>query len=79
MKIETQFNIGDTAYTIDSKTMKVTDFKVGRIGTYTCKDGKTTVTLYDEKDTYPSSYEQDKCFHTEAELMTFITKKDETL
>lgn len=76
MKIETKFNIGDKAFTIDSKKLKVKEFTVGSFGTYTNRNKETSVTIYDEEGHF-NGVEESKCFHTEAELITFITKKDE--
>lgn len=77
MTIKTKFNEGDKVFTIDTNTLKVKDFEVKRISTYTSQ-GKTSVTLYDG-DTYTATgHDETKCFSTEAELMTFITTNDES-
>ena len=78
MTIKTNFNEGDKVFTIDTKTLKVKTFEVGRITTYT-SNGKTCVTLYDKADSCYSSngYDEDKCFSTEADLITFITTRKE--
>lgn len=77
MTIKTTFNEGDKVFTIDTNTLKVKEFEVGRICTYTAS-GKTTVTLYPKGDTYSSNgYNEDKCFSSEAELITFVTTKDD--
>ena len=76
MTIKTKFNEGDKVFTIDTNTLKVKEFEVGRISTYTAK-GKTSVTLYPKEDTYTANgYNEDKCFPTQAELITFVTSKD---
>ena len=75
MNIKTKFNEGDKVFTIDANTMKVKDFVVSRITTWT-SGGKTNVTLYDDESYTASGYDENKCFATEAELMTFITTKD---
>lgn len=76
MTIKTKFNEGDKVFTIDTNTLKVKSFEVKRITTYTTC-GKTSVTLYDSASYTASGYDEDKCFATEAELMTFITTPDE--
>lgn len=76
MTIKTKFNEGDKVVTIDTNTMKIKEFEVGRISTWTSA-GKTRVTLYDG-DTYNSNgFEENKCFSTEAELITYITTKSD--
>ena len=77
MTINTKYNEGEKVFTIDTNTLKVKEFEVGRISTYTC-NGKTSVTLYPKGDNYPSSgYSEDKCFNTQAELITFATTRDD--
>lgn len=76
MTIKTKYNEGDKVFTIDTNTLKVKEFEVGRISTHTSK-GKTSVTLYAKEDTYAANgYNEDKCFPTQAELITFVTSKD---
>lgn len=76
MTIKTKFNEGDKVFTIDTNALKVKELEVKRITTYTV-DGKTSITLY-EGDSYTSNgYNENKCFATEAELMAFITTKDD--
>lgn len=76
MTIKTNFDEGDKVFTIDTNTLKIKDFVVKRVLTITSA-GKTSVTLYDG-DSYPANgYNESKCFATEAELMTFITTKDD--
>ena len=76
MKIETKFNEGDSVFTIDTSTLKVKNFKVDHIGTYTSK-GKTTVTLYDGESYNAKGYDENKCFGTEAELIAYVTTNDD--
>lgn len=76
MTIKTKFNEGDKVFTVDTNTLKVKDFNVAKITTYTV-NGATSVTLYDGEDYRASGYDESKCFATEAELMTFITTKDD--
>lgn len=75
MTIKTKFNEGDKLFTIDAKTLKVKQFQVERIMAYV-SNGKTSVSLYPKGD-ISNSYDEDKCFPTEAELITFITTKDD--
>ncbi len=76
MIIKTKFNEGDKVFTIDTNSLKVKDFTISRISTYTCK-GKTNITVYDGEQYNANGYDESKCFPTEAELMTFITSKDD--
>lgn len=76
MTITTNYNVGDRVFTIDTNTLKVKEFEVGCVSTCTAK-GKTSVSLYPKGDTYlTTGYNEDKCFPTEAELITFITTRD---
>ena len=77
MTIKTKFNIGEKVFTIDTNTFKVKDFVVSRISTYT-SDGKTNVTLYDGDSYTASGHDESKCFATEAELLNFVTSKEQT-
>ena len=45
MTITTRFNEGDKAFTLNTATLKVKEFEVERVSTYTT-NGKTSVTLY---------------------------------
>lgn len=79
MTIKTRFNEGDTVFTVDTNTLKVKEFEIGRISTWTGND-KTSVTLYPKEEKIflsTTGFSEDKCFPTEAELITFITTRDE--
>ena len=76
MNIKTKFNIGDKVFTIDTNTLKVKNFEVKRISTFTA-DGTTSVTLHDGDSYLSNGFDEGKCFMTEAELMTFITTKND--
>lgn len=73
MKIETKFNVGDTVTTINTATMKLTTFEVGRITTWT--DGESTsATLYPKDCSYSDrGYDEAKCFATEQDLLRHLT------
>ena len=76
MNIQTRFNIGDNVCTIDKKTMKLHTFEVCSIMAYVNKEGKTDVSYRAAGDGYSGdSYNEDKCFANEAELLTYITTK----
>lgn len=76
MTIKTKFNEGDKVYTIDTNTIKVKEFEVERISTWTSKE-KTLITLYPKGDTYSSSgYDENKCFASQEELVNFVTTKE---
>lgn len=77
MTITTRFNEGDKAFTLNTATLKVKEFEVERVSTYTT-NGKTSVTLYAKNEPFGTNgYEEDKCFASEAELLNFITSKDD--
>lgn len=77
MNIKTRFSIGDTLFTIDPKTMKMHQFKVGYISIYVDAEGKADISYRADDDTLftEGSYDEDKCFATEAELLAFVTSK----
>lgn len=75
MTIKTKFNIGDKVFTINTNTLKVYGFEVKRISAYTEGNG-VIVTLYDDVSYTANNFNEDKCFATEPELMTFITRDD---
>ena len=76
MTIKTKFNEGDRVFTIDTNTMKIKEFQISRITTWT-SSGKTNVTLYDGDSYNSNGYDENKCFSTESELLTYITTKDD--
>ena len=76
MQITTKFNVGDPVLTIDAGTMKVKKFEVAKIGTFT-SNGKTTVTLYDGNVYDSKGYDENKCFSSQEELVTYITSDDD--
>lgn len=76
MIIKTKFNIGDKVFTIDTTYLKVREFEVNRINAFTVGD-TVNVRLYDSESYNANGYDENKCFHTEAELMTFITTKED--
>lgn len=77
MNIETKFNVGDKAFTIDSKTLKIKEFEVSHISTYTSSKG-TGITLFMKDETmsygYGEGVDECKCFHDKESLITHITK-----
>ena len=76
MNITTKYNVGDKVFTLDTKTLKVKQIEIDRIITLSKEGGETSVSLYDKEDDYcNNSYDESKCFPTEAELITFITTK----
>ncbi len=76
MNIKTKYNEGDKVYTIDTNCFKVKEFVVGKITTWTA-GGKTSVSLYPKDASYADpSYDEDKCFTSEKELLNFITTKN---
>ena len=72
MTINTKFNEGDMVFTIDTSSLKVKSFEVGRIFTST-NEGKTSETIYPKGCTYTDiGYDERKCFTTETELLQHI-------
>lgn len=74
MSIETKFNVGDTAFTIDPQSLRVRKFIVKSITTYSSDKG-TTINLYPEDGGYAEHYEEYKCFATRDDLMQHITSE----
>lgn len=72
----TKYNEGDRVYTIDTNSLKVKEFEVGKITTWTTS-GKTSVCLHPKGASYADPcYDESKCFASEKELLAFITTKD---
>lgn len=76
MSIETKFNVGDTVFTIDTKTTKVKGFEIESIIAY-AGNGYTKVT-YKEKGSsiLESNYDEDKCFANKEELIDYVMKPE---
>lgn len=73
--ITTKFNIGEKAYTIERKTMKITEFVVSRIWVYVAGEEKPSVSYIPEGSEYSSmTYDEDLCFATKEELMEYISQ-----
>lgn len=73
--ITTKFNVGDKAYTIDKKTLKVKEFEVGTIITYLRGDDRPSIDYRTKDDGLLSDlYDEDMCFATKEELMEYISK-----
>jgi len=77
MNIQTKFNVGDKAFTIDKLTMKVKAFEIGSMSVYVSKTGKTSVNYRASGNDYTGdSYDEEFCFPNEAELLSYITTKE---
>ena len=75
--ITTKFNVGDKAFTIDSKTMKIKEFEVSMICMYLSEDGKPDISYKAKGDgILGDSIDEDKCFPTKHELLTYIEQSD---
>lgn len=73
--ITTKFNVGDKAYTIDKKTLKVKEFEVGTIVAYLQGDNKPSIDYRTKDDGFLSDlYNEDMCFATKEELMEYISQ-----
>ena len=73
--ITTKFNVGDKAYTIDKKTMKVTEFEVGSIIVYLRGDDRPSIDYRPKTEDFaPDMYSEDMCFATKEELMEYISQ-----
>lgn len=71
MNIETKFKVGDKAFTIDPKTLRIKEFEVSYICTLT-NDGGTRVTLYPK--TTCTGYDEALCFHSRSQLVAHVTE-----
>lgn len=75
MNIQVKFGIGDKAFTIDQKTMKVREFEVEYINV-TVYPEETKVTYRAKGDSaYEDLVPEEKCFTSEADLLNFVTAK----
>lgn len=73
MNIETKFKVGDTVYTIDPETLKIKQFEIESVTSYT-NDKGTTVLVYPKGDCCYKSVDERKCFSTREALIDHITK-----
>lgn len=71
MNIETKFKVGDKAFTVDPKTLKIKEFEVDFISALVNADG-TRVTLYPSGTC--TGYDDPVCFHSRDQLMAHITE-----
>lgn len=75
MNIETRFNVGDKAFTIDLRTLRIREFEVAMVSTYTTTDGDTDVYLSPRGEYgYGDSVDETQCFHDRDSLIDHITK-----
>lgn len=73
--ITTKYNIGEKVYTIDRKTMKVTEFEVGSIIVYLRGDDRPSIDYRPKAEDFaPDMYSEDMCFATKEELMEYISQ-----
>lgn len=71
MDIQTKFNLGDTAYTIDPSSMKLKSFEVKKIMVST-SENQVYTSLLDAEDYTAIHYDEDKCFATKEELLEYV-------
>lgn len=72
MTFTSKFNIGDVVVTIDPKTMKLKQIKVGTITTFNTEN-TSSVMLYDKEDGIcGGGYDEEKCFANKSDLLKYI-------
>ena len=71
----TRFNVGDTIVTLDEKTRKAIEVKIGYVSVTTTKE-KSSVKYSPVKETgevdYYTSYDETICFKTKDQLIDYI-------
>jgi len=76
MTINTKFKPGDTVYTLDKKSMKIMSFEIDTV--IFCSNPRLTYISYKPADCQVEciydTYDEDKCFASEKELIDYITK-----
>ena len=76
MDFKTKFNIGDEVFTIDTRTLQIKKFKVARIAV-SMTESSQSASLYPDTSYLSDSYEDDKCFPSQDELLKYIKENDE--
>ena len=78
MQITTKFNVGDKAWTVDTKKMTIVDFTVGKI-TVVADGGEPSATINpinkDGKLDYYTTYFDKNCFESKDALMAQLYGK----
>lgn len=73
MKIVTKFNVGDKVYTLDKESMRLKEFEVAHVIVVAAKDN-VRISYSVKCDGYHSeSYDEQVCFASKDELLTYIT------
>ncbi len=70
--ISIDFAIGDEAYTINTTTMKLVNFHVGKITVYIDSDGERSYLHPDEDSKLTGSFYASKCYHSKEDLMSHL-------
>jgi hypothetical protein len=73
MNIETKFKVGDNVYTVDPETLKIKQFEIESVTSFTNGKG-TTVSVYPKGDGCYKGVDENKCFSTREALLDHITK-----
>ena len=74
MKIETKFNVGDTVYTIDKKTMKLKEFEISSVTVLAITKDTCQISYGVKTENYNTeSYEERVCFASRDDLLDYVT------
>lgn len=73
MNIETKFKVGDNVFTVDPETLKIKQFDIESVTSFTNGKG-TTVLVYPKGDGCYKGVDENKCFSTIEALFDHITK-----
>lgn len=74
MKIETKFNVGDTVYTIDKKSMKLKEFEISSVTVVAITKDTLHISYGVKTENYHTeSYEERVCFASRDDLLDYVT------
>ena len=76
--IQTKFNVGDKLFTIDKESMKIKEFEVSMVCAFIHYSDAAPTVSYQAKgsDFSGKSVDEEKCFKTKHELLTYIEQPE---
>lgn len=73
MKITTKFNVGDTVYTIDKKTMRLKEFEISSVSVIALTKDAYQISYGVKTENYHTeSYEERVCFASRDDLLDYV-------
>ncbi len=74
MDAHTKFNVGDSVFTIDKKTMKIRGFEIGSVFVGSTEKNVVKISYHAKGDSaFEENIPEEHCFPTEKELLAFVS------